>query len=370
MRVIAEIAPYDVVHDRYTAYYREGLAGAAERFEEKGGGPFPSALRALLRARESYALAKSLGRLTPAYKRLVDGAARVLGARVSKLEAGGAVARFVISARGSAVRVCVDASDSGRSLAESALDWADCYFKTSFLKDHVYPAKVLPLWQCSYVLLGRLGEFRALRTVEKEYDLCFTTRVWGGTNDVEGIEHNLRILEALSKLRCRKYLRAYLLAGDREAAARRLEARGIPWSFDPLPFREHLRVLAASRMNVHRLGMHNSITWRMTELMSLGACPVLDQAPRTLWPQPLCDGANYLTLGVIPEGDSFLAPDSAYDAIPEKVEYFLLQPGLLDGIAAANSAYFDRFLEPSAVGRYILEQAGRARVVPGEPSMA
>jgi hypothetical protein len=213
----------------------------------------------------------------------------------------------------------------------------------------------VPLYQCSFHLVNQLDFLRSLRQEPKKFDVCFTTRVWGGTNDIEGIEHNLRILEALSKLKCTKYLRAYLLAGDTKSYARRLDKLGIPWSFDPLPFSEHFTILAQSRLNVHRLGMHNSITWRMSEFLCMGACPVLDQPPRTLWPEPLRENQHYLTLNATPLPGSYLASEEHYEAIPERISKFLSKPSLIESIATANRNYFDRYLTPTALGRQICD---------------
>jgi len=353
VKVTALVAPYNVVHDRYSAYYREGLARSAITFKEEGGGAFPALLRLLCRARESYRAGKVAGRLMPRYQSALDELARILGgSAMHDFEEG--VARFVVGAPGFEVRICVDTRDSGSAISNLAMEWSQCYFKTSYLRGCSYPEKVLPLWQCSYLLLGQIEKFRSLRSAEKRYDLCFTTRVWGGTNDVDGIEHNLRILEALSRIRCRKYLRAYLLAGDTRAAAKRLDDNDIPWSRDPLPLAEHIRVLAESRLNVHRLGMHNSITWRMSELICMGACPVLDQPPRTVWPQPLLQGENFLSLDAVPDPGTVVAPDSAYESIPSKIEMLLADTAVAERIAAANRDYFDRFLNPAAVGSHIL----------------
>ena len=119
---------------------------------------------------------------------------------------------------------------------------------------------------------------------------------------------------------------------------------------------DHLDVLASSRLNIHRLGMHNSITWRMSELLCMGACPVLDQQPRTVWPKPLQEQVNYLTLNVAPPQGSWLATDAQYAAIPEHVTRFLEDLTLTEKIAKANQRYFDEHLSPMSIGRQICLQ--------------
>lgn len=360
MRITAFVEPYNPVHDHYTAYYRDGLAqaGAREYVEVSSGGS-ARLLRGLSRLRGSCKVASILGGFAPTYRRAVDALARAVGAQALSAErpVEEGLGRFVfVRPDGVERRVCIDIMDSGRVMSTEGLSWCDLYFKTSFLDGCTYPPKVLPLPQCGNVLLGHIERFRLQRTTKKTYDLCFTTRVWGGSNELEGIEHNLRILEALAEVDCRKYLRAYLLAGDKGAAAKRLNKRGIPWSYDPLPLADHIEVMASSRLNIHRLGMHNSITWRMGELLCLGACPVLDQPPRTLWPEPLREGVHFLSLDAAPAPKRSVATDAQYAAIPERVTRFLADGVAIERIGAANQAYFDKFLEPVAVGRYICQQ--------------
>jgi hypothetical protein len=257
---------------------------------------------------------------------------------------------------GTEVKACIDLLDAGDLDSPRALAACDLYFKTSYWKERSYPANVVPLYQCSFLLVDGMDRMRAMRAASKKYDLCFTTRVWGGSNDIEGIEHNLRILEALAKVKCTKYLRAYLIAGDKASYARRLDKQGIPWSFDPLPWSEHWDVLAGSRLNIHRLGMHRSMTWRMSELQCMGACPVLDQHPVTLWPVPLQEHEHYLTLNVAPPPGRWIAADEQYGAIPERVMQFLSNPAAIERIATNNQAYFDQHLEPCALGQQICQQ--------------
>ena len=266
--------------DSEMAYCRNGVS----QFIKSSGGSYsdiclvrcPGLLRVLRRMRDSYSVGKSLGRLKPVYERTIDRLARVIGGkpRQGPEMVGDMTAKLVFQLPdGTEVKAFIDLLDAGDLDSPHALAACDLYFKTSYGKDRSYPAKVVPFYQCSFLLTDGMERIRAMRATPKSYDLCFTTRVWGGSNDTEGIEHNLRILEALSKVKCTKYLRAYLIAGDKASYARRLDKQGIPWSFDPLPWSEHWNVLASSRLNIHRLGMHRSMTWRMSELLCMGACP-------------------------------------------------------------------------------------------------
>lgn len=364
MKVTAYTLPYSEIHSRYTAYYRVGLAEFAARtggsYSEYSLSRHPTVLRCLRQARDSYRIGRALGPLKPLCQRMLDGLAISIGGGTARdLEpASEIIGKFLITTSDGSVRkICVDVHDSGEISSPEALSWSDIYFKTSYLQQREYPTKVFPLYQASFLLIGRLALLRSLREVKKTYDLCFTTRVWGGTNDVEGIEHNLRLLESLAKARCTKYLRAYLIAGDKHAYAKRLDRSGIPWSYEPLPLANHLDVLASSKLNIHRLGMHNSITWRMSELLCMGACPVLDQHPHTVWPEQLHANVHYLTLDAAPPSGRFVALDEQYEAIPDRIAQFITQPQLLACIGKTNQGYFDQFLEPAAVGQYICSQS-------------
>src|SRR5262249_58773833 len=117
------------------------------------------------------------------------------------------------------------------------------------------PPAVRPLVNGDPLVIRQLATLRSQRETPKRYDVCMVVRVWGGKDEVEGVEHNLRLLEAVARARGSKLLYAYLVAGDIAAYGRRLERQGIPWGTDPLPARKLWRVTAASRLNVIRLGM-------------------------------------------------------------------------------------------------------------------
>ena len=248
LNVKTYISPYaHVTHDTYTAYYREGLA----EFLKNTGGTFaeisiskhPSVLYCLRRLRNAYKVEKIMGKLKPAVDTVLDYIARVIGGNYAQETEGftaGLGCYIFQTSDGIEWKAYIDSQDSGAIRSPQALDWSDLYFKTSYSREHDYPAKVIPLSQCSFLLVGRLDRLRSMRTKPKRYDLCFTTRVWGGSNDIEGIEHNLRLLEALAKVNCRKYLRAFLIAGDKTVYAKRLDRQGSPYSFDPLPMSDHV----------------------------------------------------------------------------------------------------------------------------------
>jgi hypothetical protein len=361
----AYIRPYDYVHDRYSAYYRTGLrrwmAATGGRYDEISMGRQPEVLRAIRRVRDAYSLRPFFQRL-PWLLPAIDHAAQRIEGPVhfpARVFVDSASCYLVRTTRGRVVKVCVDADDHGASLDERMLAWSDVYLKTNYWPTLSYASKVQPFVNADPLVIPQLDVFRAYRSLPKEYDISMVVRVWGGKDEIEGVEHNLRLLEAVSRARCSKFLYAYLVAGDIPAATRRLERQGIPCGTDPLPPRKLWRVSAASRLNVIRLGMHHCIPWRVTGALAIGSAIVLDRAPLTRWPQPLVDGDNYVALGTVTGVDHPLATDAQYAAIPAAVEAWLADGALAGHIARNNAAYYDRFVDPERVGEQIIAAAER-----------
>ena len=362
---MAYIRPYDYAHDRYSAYYREGLrrsmAAVGGRYEEISMGRQPEVLRAIRRVRDAYSLRPFYARvpwLLPAIDRAaksIEGPVR-LPARVF-IEAASC---FVVkTSSGRVVKVCVDSDDRGTHIDEGMLAWSDVYLKTNYWPTARYAPGVQPFVNADPLVIPQLDTFRAYRSLPKEHDVSMVVRVWGGKDEVEGVEHNLRLIEAVSRARCSKFLYAYLVAGDIPAATRRLERLGIACGTDPLPPRKLWRISAASRLNVIRLGMHHCIPWRVTGALAIGSAIVLDRAPLTRWPEALVSGVNYVALGTITGVDQPLATDAQYAAIPGAIEAWLADCELAPSIGRNNGAYYDRFVDPQSVGDQIVAAAER-----------
>jgi hypothetical protein len=171
---------------------------------------------------------------------------------------------------GREVRVCIDSSDDGNDVKEAILGWSDVYFKTNYWPTISYSAKVQPFVNADPLVIPQLEAFRRYRRARKKHDLCMVVRVWGGKDEVEGVEHNLRLIEAVSRARCSKFLYAYLVAGDVAAATRRLERQGIPCGPHPIAAHDLWEISAGSRLNVIRLGMHYCVPWRVTGAQAIG----------------------------------------------------------------------------------------------------
>jgi hypothetical protein len=360
--VKAFVRPYNYWYDFYQAYYREGLrlhlAGLNSRFEAVSMSRFPGLLRPMRRVRDAYRLrplfskAGWLASAMDALGRQLEGELR---SPANSFHDGTGQYLIAAAASGREYKICIDSSDYGELRNKDLVVWSDIYFKTNFWPSLRYPSHVAPMVNGDPMVMPQLDTFRSYRNMEKQYDLCFIVRVWGGTRDVsEGVEHNIRLLEAVARAHCRKFLFAYLVAGDIKEYGRRLTAQGIPWSTEPMPAKDLWKVTAQSRLNIIRLGMHYCIPWRLTGALALGSCVVLDRVPFTLWPQPLLRDTNYLSLDVETAPEQTLAEEHQYAAVPERLERWLDDAEMIEAITARNGAYFDQHLHPERVGAQIM----------------
>jgi hypothetical protein len=356
----AFIRPYNYWHDFYSGYYREGLrryaAEVGGRYEEISMGRSPDLLRTMRRVRDAYRLQPLFNR-SKWLSRAYDRTAKRIEGRVQPpagLFVSGSSYYLVDLPGKGEVKVCINSDDNGHVVHEEIVAWSDVYFKTNYWPTETYPAKVLPFVNADPLVIPQEATFRSYRSLVKQYDICMVVRVWGGKDEVEGVEHNLRLIEAVAKAKGTKFLYAYLVAGDIAGTARRLEKQGIPCGTHPIPAKRLWQASAASRLNVIRLGMHYCVPWRVTGAIAIGSGMVLDRAPLTRWPEPLAAGQNFLALDVETGVDQPLAPEAQYAAIPGKIEAWLAEPDLAARVGRNNGAYFDRHLAPARVGEHFV----------------
>lgn len=348
------LEPYSRTNDLYQSYYRASIAaycgGHGISYREHSPSLTP-ALRFLGRVRQT----ERLNGILPKWLRTtaVDGAARLMGAGVIVEHA---VGKYVLRTAGRETKICIDAGDPGQVTRPELLAWSDLYFKTNYWPTLDYPAKVIPLANLNPLVLEKRNELRALRTVEPEWDLFGFFRVWGR------VEHNLALFEALAKLKCRKKLIAYLISADYQGEAERMEKAGISWTTQPMPLKELWDLAARSRLNIVRHGVDDCIPWRMTDMLAMGHCPVLDYPARTQWHVPLEENVHYLSLDVPPEGS--VSAEEFAGRITERVAGWLDTPELLESVAANAGSYFDENLAPERLGRYLVERAAAGVAAP------
>lgn len=353
-QVIAYTYPFDRVHDSYQEYYRASLTAALSlnhaRLVEKSVSLFPSAIRQLRAVKDSYRLNRSrVGRTTA---HLAGGLARLLTTGPVFCP-GRPVGRYLFKFHGFDVKVVVDSNDPGTISRPDLLDESDIYFKTNYRHDINYSSKVHPLPNANPLVLRNLRFARALRASPVDYDLFAFFRIWGGKNELEGIDHNIALFESLARVNCKKQLTAYLVCGDFVSIASRLERVGVTCRTEPMPLMELWTQASRSRLHLVRHGMHDCVPWRMMDVLALGGCPLLDFAMSTRWPLPLIERQNYLHLS---------AQGSGYASVAQAVEDYLQTPSLIQDICANNVKYFEENLSPISLGRYICNVVANQRI--------
>jgi len=349
--VTAFSEPYCKLHDIYQSYYRNSIsaycASAGIPFREVGS-RFPRQLRVLRRIRHS----ARFQRVVPGGTKMADGLANILGAVQSDPEH--AVGSYIWNQDGAKVKICIDAHDSRLVIKPDLLDWCDVYFKANYWPTEVYPEKVTPIANVNPACLDKIGFLKSCRHQKKELDLFVSFRVWGGTDELEGVEHSLALIEALARVKCRKKVLAYLLAGDISAAVKRLERNGIAWTTKWIPQVELWGYAAKSRLNIVRHGMHQCVPWRMAEILAMGGCPVMDYEATTRWHVPLVENRHYVHLNV-----PYRPGEAGIDAkaLTDRVERWVASEELTESISRNTERYFDEYLTPAVLGKYILDYA-------------
>jgi hypothetical protein len=348
-RIVAETFPYDNVHDLYQEYYRNALkaslTASGGEYVEISDAYSDAMLRKLRAVRHSYRLRDLLkGNLLP---NLIDRFAGLLskGPLMGPSPVVG-VYRFTTGQWGE-IRVCIDSMDFP-DISEKAAGSCEIYFKSNYWPSYNYPSHVLPLPNMNPMAGRNLKLLKNLRTKAKERDLFIFFRVWGGRGEVEGIEHNMMLLKALSKVKCNSYILAYLVAGDIPSLGKRLDDIGVPWTTEAMHPFELWKNAAAARLNIVRMGNHRCIPWRMIDILSMGGVPVMDYKPMTLWPEPLIEGKHYLNLNLSPDKEEV-------GDISDKMDSWLQSDSLVSSISHNTADYFDRYLAPEMLGRSMIQ---------------
>jgi hypothetical protein len=268
-----------------------------------------------------------------------------------------------------AVHLCIDSHDSGAITSPELLEMCDVYVKTNYRRGYPYDRRVVPFFNCNPVVYRSENRLMQMRHRPPVFDVAFIVRLWGGRFEVDGVEHCLRLLEAVSKTRARKFLLAELVAGDTAGQARRLRQLGIPTTTKRISLKQLWDISSVSRLNVFRLGNHYCMPWRMTDMLALGACIVLDQHPKSCCPIPLRPMHHYFSLDTTTWDEEPVALEHRYDAIPQRIEDILGDPGLMEECRSNAADYYDRWLAPFRVGQQLcnlaLKAAAARRAIPG-----
>lgn len=272
----------------------------------------------------------------------------------------GHIGKYVLETKGKKINFVIDAHDAGELRAPELLDWAEVYFKSNYWPIKSYPQKVKPLVNCNPLLIegNILNKLRALRDSPKKWDIVFVAKIWGGA------EHNIRLFEELSKVSGKKYLYAIISPRIDRKYTKRLERAKVPFGTKSIPVNEFHKLLSSAKLVIYRAGKYNCISWRMLDLLAMGACMVTDSIPIPQWPVPLQKDKNFLTFDITrsqiigSDGKSnWCGPGKKeeYEVIPKILPQFLNNQLIQRQISLNNTDYFDKYAAPSAVGRYIVD---------------
>jgi len=303
----------------YQKYYLLGLEEVT-RLRVRGLPPMPG-------VRAKVALAYRLGR----------GTAETF---VGRYESGG-------------VRFAIDGHDRREVRDPEALAWSDVYFKANRWPGDTYDPKVLPIVNGNGLLDRRkLARLRALRDAPKEVDVAYVSNVWGGR------EHSLRVFEQLAGLDCSKDLLAIFPEGfdpsEDAENMERLRAAGVPVTREPVPPTELWRRLSRARLVPLRAGKHLCVSWRMIDLLAIGACIAYDALPPPRWPIPFEAGVHVADCGVERPDDTEAAPEAEYEKVSRTIEALLARPDEQTRLRTAAARYFDEHAAPGRVAEYVL----------------
>ncbi len=269
--------------------------------------------------------------------------------------------RYVVNKDGTSKKIVIDSHDTRGIVDEDAYRWSDTYFKANYWPNIQYPEKTRPVVNGNGFLNDKkLLHMKSLRNVQKTVDLAFISRVWAGKGEHfwEGLEHHVRLFEALARTGGSKVLRA-LIPGDLKKVdisryLRRLEAVMVPYSFEFFPSDQLWQVLAKSKVVFLRSGKHLCIPWRMIDLLCMGSCVAFDAAPFPQWPEPLRSGVNFLDCGLTRDVNERSSPVDEYEKIPKTIASLLRDEQLMESVRLNNISYFEHYASPQRVAEYIL----------------
>jgi hypothetical protein len=182
------------------------------------------------------------------------------------------------------------------------------------------------------------------------------------------VEHQLRLFETLSELDADVDLLALLPdvfhSIDRAECIRRLERCGVRWqsTWGEINSQRFWEGLASAKVVFLRPGNHLCVSWRMTDLLAMGACVVYDGAPYPSWYQPLLPNVHYVDGGCAIAPDHSLPPDAAYGSLRETIADLLNDEARIRRTRVAAADYFDRFCTPQQLGAHVLGLVTRVAI--------
>lgn len=262
------------------------------------------------------------------------------------------------------VKVAIDTADGRHLHDESILDWSDIYFKCNAWPQIEYPGKVVSLMNGNGTLSpSKIERLKALRNHKKDFDLVYWSRIWaapGNAPENNGVEHNVRIFEALAKVEGRKNLLAVfpeeMDCPSLQEYRDRLDSVGVKWQngWQNVDSDMLWNSLATAHVNFLRPGNHLCVSWRMVDLLCMGACIMLDGEPFARWPEPLQNDVNFVDSQCTLSADYVLPADDTYAELTARVSALVVDKAKIRKIAKNNQEYYDQYASLAAVSDYVL----------------
>ncbi|HBR98892.1 MAG TPA: hypothetical protein DD979_16175 [Gammaproteobacteria bacterium] len=263
--------------------------------------------------------------------------------------------------------VAIDIADGRHLHDRQILDHSDLYFKCNAWPSVAYPQKVVPLINGNGTLSPeKIEHLKTLRATPKTYDLVYWSRVWAAPGDDpenNGVEHNVRLFEALAQVEGKKNLLAVFPRAMNTSSLSvyrdRLDKAGVPWQngWTGIDSRALWQNLAAARISFLRPGNHLCVSWRMMDLLCMGACIMVDGAPFPEWPEPLRENVNFIDAGCTLGADYSMPSSDSYKRMVQKISALIKDDATVQHIAGNNSQYFDQYAAMPAISDYILATA-------------
>ncbi|MCP4406821.1 MAG: hypothetical protein GY807_03510 [Gammaproteobacteria bacterium] len=272
------------------------------------------------------------------------------------------VGRYSITLASQQIKFAIDDADGRGIRDKEALDWCDIYFKANKWPDRDYPKKVFPIVSGNGKLdPDKIGLIKGRRHMEKKVDLVYMSKLWSRPDCFENIiEHQVRIFEALAEIDCTKHLRAVVLKESQDeltAYLKRLDAAGVEWSnsWGNITSSVFWDNLAEAKVVFQRSGNHHCMSWRMTDLLCMGACIVMDKSPYPQWPVPLEQDKHFAACDCGFSPDYAIPPKEQYKNIRKVIEALLNDPQAQHRYQKHCRDYFDLHASPQQVAAYILD---------------
>ena len=271
------------------------------------------------------------------------------------------VGRYNVSFGPHHLRLAIDIADTRNIRDMNSLNWCDIYFKANKWPSLEYPKKVYPIVNGNGKLdPEKIRIIKAHRSTEKTLDLVYLSKLWSRPDSFENVlEHQVRIFEMLAKLDCTKRLLAVVPANSKQQLKEylhRLDSAGVEWTegWGSITSTHFWNTLAAAKVVFQRSGNHHCISWRMTDLLCMGACIVMDKAPHPQWPVPLEHGKHFVDCRCGFEPDFSIPDKQQYNSIRKNIECLLNDDQAQDRYRQNCRTYFDANASPQKVAAYLL----------------